>query len=372
MRASKTYNKLRTGYTTGLCAAAAAKAAATALLSEQPVGRIEIAAANGELARFEILDAVIIDGEAKCSVKKDAGDDPDVTNGVKIFASVRKTDTGQIEIEGGEGVGVVTKPGLKVPVGRAAINPGPMKMIETAVKGVCEQFSFSGGMRVVISIPGGAEIAKRTMNERLGVVGGLSILGTTGIVEPMSENAVIETIKTEIDVLAASGSNHLIITPGNYGKNFAKEIFGHDADTAVKCSNYIGVTLDYACSTGIGHITIVGHAGKLVKLAGGIMNTHSGIADCRMEIIAAHCALAGADKAFIGKIMDCATVEAAVALMLRTGINGIVWESIGKKIGYHLRERIKKHSEHNRNETEMEYVVFTVEHGILTRASTST
>jgi cobalt-precorrin-5B (C1)-methyltransferase len=338
MQASPSIRSLRTGFTTGYCAAQATRAATTELLSS---GR----------------------DVAVCSVVKDAGDDPDVTHGVEIFATVSRT-AGSIEIDGGEGIGRVTKPGLKVAVGKAAINPVPMEMITAAIEEVLASHAYTGGIKAVISIPGGAEIAKKTLNERLGVLGGLSILGTTGIVEPMSNRAVVETIQAEIDVQTASGNKSLLVTPGNYGRSYAAEELGVNIEEAIKCSNFIGETLDHACAKGVEHITLIGHAGKLVKLAGGIMNTHSNMADCRMEIIAAHCALAGAETGLIEQIMACVTTEAAIELMKQAGVNDAVWESIGQKIGFHLRER-------TRGSVRVEYIVFTQEHGVLCEGATA-
>ena len=350
--------ELRTGVTTGLCAAAAAKAATKMLLSSGPVEQVEVTAKNGVTMQLEVIDTLHENGLVKCAVRKDAGDDPDVTNGVKIFAVVSKSDADGIAVDGGEGVGRVTKTGLKVLVGKAAINPVPMEMITTEIEKICVQFAYTGGIKAVISIPGGAEIAKKTMNKRLGIVGGLSILGTTGIVEPMSERAIVETIKAEIDVQTAFEKKSLLITPGNYGRDFAEKELGLDIEDAIKCSNFIGETLDYACMKNVERITLVGHAGKLVKLAGGIMNTHSGIADCRMEIIAAHCALAGAGAETISQIMACITTEAAIEIMKRLGINDSVWVSIGQKIEFHLRERTG-------GRLIVEYIIFTQEHGVL-------
>ena len=355
--------ELRTGVTTGLCAAAAAKAATITLLSAKSSGQVEVTARNGLKVKLAVTDTTREWGMVKCAVEKDAGDDPDITHGIKIFAAVSKTETIGIKVDGGEGVGRVTKNGLKVPVGKAAINPVPMEMIKSVIKEVCGYFAYSGGIKVVISIPGGAEIAKKTMNERLGITGGLSILGTTGIVEPMSNRAVIETIKTEIDVQSASRKKSLLVTPGNYGRDFAEKTLGLNIEEAIKCSNFIGETLDYACIMGIEKITLIGHAGKLVKLAGGIMNTHSGIADCRMEIIAAHCALIGVETKTIRQILECVSTEAAIDIMKQLGINDSVWQSIGGKIGFHLRERTK-------GRIVVEFIVFTQEHGVLIRGAT--
>jgi len=356
--------ELRTGVTTGLCAAAAAKAAAITLLSANPPSHVEISAKNNNVLSLEIIDVTQESNMAKCAVQKDAGDDPDITNGAKVYAAVSKTSAAGIVIDGGEGIGRVTKPGLKVPIGKAAINPVPMEMIEAAIKEVCGVYDYTGGIKVIISIPGGEEIAKKTMNQRLGIIGGLSILGTTGIVEPMSDKAIIETIKTEIDVLVASGKKNLLITPGNYGRGFAQKELGLDIGKAIKCSNFIGETLDYACVKGIEQILLIGHAGKLVKLAGGIMNTHSAIADCRMEIIAAHSAMAGAGGETTRQIMECVTSEAAIEIMLKLGINSHVWESIGAKIGFHLGARTQ-------GSIAIEYIVFTQDHGVLVQSDTT-
>ena len=353
---------LRTGVTTGLCAAAAAKAATIALLASVPVPSVEVTTRDGAKHKFDVTDSVRENGYARCAVKKDAGDDPDVTNGIKIHAAVSKSETQGIEIEGGEGVGRVTKPGLKVAVGSAAINPVPMEMIRAEIEQGCRQYGYAGGIKAVISIPGGADIAKRTMNERLGIAGGLSILGTSGIVEPMSERAIVETIKAEIDVWVASGSESLVITPGNYGRDFAKAALAVDIEKAVKCSNFIGETLDYICGKGITQVRLIGHAGKLVKLAGGVMNTHSSIADCRMEIIAAHAALAGAGREVIERIMQSVTTEAAIEVLSPLGINAQVWQSIGEKIGFHIKERTK-------GKVLVTYTVFTQDHGVLTHGS---
>ena len=360
---SNSMKDLRTGFTTGLCAAAASKAAAMMLLSSNPVEQIEITANNGATKIFEVTDITFKNGLVKCAIVKDSGDDPDITNGMKIFAAISKTDVKGIEIEGGEGIGRVTMPGLKVPVGKAAINPVPMEMIKSAIEEICASFSYTEGIKAEISIPGGEEIAKKTMNSRLGIIGGLSVLGTTGIIEPMSNKAIVDTIKAEIDVQTAYGKRTLIITPGNYGRDFAEKELGLNIDAAVKCSNFIGEALDYVCIKGIKNIVLIGHAGKLVKLAGGIMNTHSAIADCRMEIIAAHSAMAGAGTETIRQIMTCVTTSAAIEILNQIGINDSVWGSIGQKIGFHILERTRGH-------VFVEYIVFTQEHGVLIRGET--
>ena len=354
--------RLRKGVTTGLCAAAAAKAATLALISGQAVDQVEVWAKTGEAKQLAVASTECIDLAVRCGVVKDAGDDPDVTNGMTVFATVSYSSQGGISIDGGEGVGRITKPGLKVAVGQAAINPVPRQMIDTAVAEAAESLSYhigsDRGLAVVISLPGGEEVAKRTMNARLGVIGGLSILGTTGIVEPMSEQALIDTIKAEIDVQLASGQPGLLLMPGNYGRDFARDRLGLDTAEAIRYSNYIGEAIDYLVDRQAPPITLVGHAGKLVKLAGGIMNTHSRYGDCRMEIITAHAALAGADKSLAEALMAAVTTEAAIELLIAAGLNQAVWASIGQRIAYHLQER-------SRHQLSISFTVFTQEHGVL-------
>ncbi len=347
---------LKTGYTTGSCATAAAKAAATVLLSGKQVSCATFTVKNGHM-NIEIVHTEISHEGVSCSVIKDAGDDPDVTHGIEIIATVSKQEGG-IEIDGGIGVGRVTRSGLKIPVGRAAINPIPLQMIEREVQAVMQTHGYSGGLKVVISVPRGFEVAKKTMNERLGIMGGISILGTSGIVEPMSERALIDTIKVEMDVHVAEGKTELLVTPGNYGRDFASDVLHIDIERAIKCSNYIGEMLDYAEFLGVKNITLIGHAGKLFKLGGGIMNTHSKVADCRMEILAVHCGLCGANRDVIQKIMDCITVDAAIEIIKGENLGDEVFESLGKKISFHLRAR-------TRDSVFVRFIVFTQENGVL-------
>jgi len=349
--------KLRTGITTGTCAAAAAKAAAWTLLTNQSVTETTVETDQGVFLSAVISKTKILSDAVACSVIKDAGDDPDVTNGIEIVATVTKTKEG-VRIDGGEGVGRITHPGLKIPVGQAAINPVPLRMIRKEVVKTCERTGYSGGLDVLISVPHGSEVARRTMNERLGIVSGISILGTTGIVEPMSEKAIIETIKAEIDMRLACNENHLLVSPGNYGREFARSELGLDIDAAVKCSNFIGETLDYVHAFGLEKMTLVGHAGKLFKLAGGIMNTHSSIADCRMEIVAAHCALCGATPETIREIMDAVTVDAALQSFRDRELLHRVMESIGRKIARHVNFRTK-------GVPVVEFFIFTLQEGLL-------
>ncbi|MBQ2062009.1 MAG: cobalamin biosynthesis protein CbiD [Oscillospiraceae bacterium] len=307
--------KLRLGYTTGSCAAAAAKAAAYMLLSGRRKERITLETPGGSSLELEIEDIELRGSAVSCAVRKDAGDDPDITDGALVYACVSLSGGEGVTIDGGAGVGRVTKPGLDQPVGNAAINSVPRRMIAENVEEVKKLFDYRGGLDVVISIPAGAELAKKTFNPRFGIVGGLSVLGTTGIVEPMSERAIVETIRAELSQRRALGHRNVLLTPGNYGAEFIHMGLGMDPETAVQTSNFIGDAIDLCRELGFEQALLVGHIGKLVKLAGNMMNTHSQYGDCRMEILTAHAGAAGADAGLMADMLDCVACDEAVRLM---------------------------------------------------------
>ena len=336
----KQNKKLRCGYTTGSCAAAAAKAATIMLLRINTVDSVTIATPKG--IELTLFIEKIIKGEdsVSCAVRKDSGDDPDVTNGILVYANVSKSKDKGIQIEGGIGVGRVTRPGLECAVGMAAINHVPMMMIESEVKSVCDAYQYDGGIAVEISIPEGVEIAKRTFNPRLGIANGISVLGTSGIVEPMSEQALVDSIKVEMNMLRASNFEYIVVTPGNYGEVFAQQNLSIDITNAVKCSNFVGEVLDYAVELKFKGVLLIGHIGKFVKLAGGIMNTHSRYADSRMEIMTAHAAIAGADITTLNNIMNCITTDEAISELDKAGIRERTVETIIQKIDFQLNARV--------------------------------
>lgn len=324
----KNQKKMRCGYTTGTCACAAAKAAAYMLLSGRKVKEIKVITPMGVSLTLPVIDIDIKEDKVICAIKKDSGDDPDVTNGIKIYAQVtyvkedimRTINTDGVIVDGGIGVGRVTKKGLKCAVGEAAINPVPLKMIKEAVAEAAESYSYEGSLKVIISAPKGVDIAKKTFNPNLGITGGISILGTTGIVEPMSEQALIDTIKTEINMHIAQGEKVLLVAPGNYGQDFLLNTLNIELKRSIKCSNYIGDTIDMVCDACAKAMLLVGHIGKLVKLGAGIMNTHSKVADGRMEVLSACAIRAGADNDTALKILDCITTEAALEILKKSDI----------------------------------------------------
>ena len=333
--------KLRYGYTTGTCAAAAAKAATLLLLTGRAPETVNIMTPKGIGLTLPVKEASRREGAARCAVRKFSGDDPDVTDGALIAAEVSLCPEPGIRIDGGAGVGRVTKPGLKVPVGAAAINPGPRAMIEAAVKEALEETEAVPGLLVVVSVPEGAALAQKTFNPRLGILGGISILGTSGIVEPMSEEALLESIRLEIRQRKALGDRRLILAPGNYGTDFLKTAFGLSEERIVKCSNYIGKALDLAAEAGFKEVLLAGHIGKLVKLSGGIMNTHSREGDGRGELMAACALRAGADGDTARAILACVTTDEMLRILREKGLLEDAMEALGERIDLYVSARVK-------------------------------
>lgn len=331
--------KLRYGYTTGSCAAAAAKAAALMLLTGHEIRRIDLMTPKKILLHLEILDVMRGKDVVSCAVRKDGGDDPDATHGLLIYAKVKRSKGSGIRIDGGPGVGRVTRKGLEQPVGAAAINRVPRQMIEEAVREICEEQEYPGGMEVEISVPGGEEAAKKTFNPRLGIEGGISILGTSGIVIPMSEAALVASIRIEMEMRHANGTEYLLITPGNYGEDFVRDSTELDVEDSMKCSNYVGETLDMALELGVKGILFVAHIGKFIKVAGGIMNTHSRNADARAELMAAFAVRAGADLETAKAVLETITTEEAVTILKEKGLLSRTVELVCEKVKYYLQHR---------------------------------
>ncbi len=331
---------LRCGYTTGTCAALAAAGAARLLLTGQAPSCLSLRTPRGWVVEVApVFCRLLEEGGALCAVRKDGGDDADVTHGMLVQAAVVLTPGPGVSIQGGEGVGRVTRPGLDQPVGAAAINRVPRQMIARAVAQELETAAWPGGAGVTISIPGGAETARRTFNPLLGVEGGLSVLGTSGIVEPMSQQAIVDTIEVEARQARQSGAR-LILTPGNYGADFlaAQGLDGLGVPV-VRCSNFIGDALDIAAAQRFEQVLLAGHLGKLVKVAGGIMNTHSRQADCRTELFCAHAAAAGASTALCRRLLDAATTDACIPLLDAEGLRDPVLSSLTTAVQTHLERR---------------------------------
>ena len=356
--------ELRKGFTTGSCGAAAAKAALYMLLTGSVKDEIEIITPGGAVFRTEVKDIFREGNRVRCAVVKDGGDDPDVTTGLHVTAeiSAEERDDGalEIQIEGGPGVGRVTLPGLDQPVGNAAINRVPRQMIEKELSEVAELLDFRGRIRVILSVPGGEEAAERTFNPRLGIKGGISILGTTGIVEPMSTRAILDTIRVELNQRKALGDRIAAVSPGNYGLKFMQETYGYDLNRSVKCSNYVGDTLDMVREMGFRGMLLTGHIGKLIKVSGGIMNTHSKEGDARMELLAAAVIRAGGSMDTLRGILNCRVTEEALGIiqaessaLLRKSMDAVM-----DRILYYLRKRAGE-------ELPVECILYSNEFGLL-------
>ena len=439
--------RTRYGFTTGTCAAAAALAAAALLFEGEVLAEVCLTPPKGIPLRIKIAEAEAGEGFASCGVIKDAGDDPDVTDGVLVRVTVGQPDrsgategmscaerptlakrldcaepvegqeraevaelvegkeraevaepvegldcaggTGpagglsgspvsgrwytylegtesrdpfSLYLRGGKGIGTVTKEGLSCPVGMWAINPVPRRMIFEQVASVCRRCFVSGPVYLTVEIPEGERLAEQTFNPRLGIVGGLSVLGTSGIVEPMSETALLETIRLEIRQKALEGQGRkqiLLLTPGNYGERFAADHLGLSMAAGVKCSNHIGAAIDMAAAAGVERVLLVGHAGKLLKVAAGVMNTHSSMADGRMECLAAYGAACGADREKVRRILDCVTVDGALAVLEEAqGLREAVMAMAMERIDHHLTCRA-------RGSLKIEALLFTNDRGVL-------
>ena len=418
---------LRRGYTTGSCSAAATKAALLMMMGGERCDTVRIDTPKGIELSLEVSDQEYSPCEALCSITKDAGDDPDATHGLRIFSRVsRSSGSGgrentepletavlaeagplpyeeqleisgvsvKVHITGGRGVGVVTRGGLSCDVGKSAINPVPRRMILKSVKDVLENMEpelIPDFLHIEIRAENGEETAKKTFNPKLGIVGGISILGTSGIVEPMSEKALVDTIRTEIKQFAelsgikreadhepqgenASDLNAvedslgfpvppMLVCPGNYGQDYARDVLGIDLESGVKCSNYIGEMLDYSCWLGIPKILLIGHAGKLIKIAAGVMNTHSSSADGRQEVIASHGAMLGMEPSAVRDIMNAISAEEMTDILRNQG------EEFAQKVFDSIGTKIKEHIDHRtRGKLQVEFIVFTKIHGTLIKS----
>lgn len=342
---------LRCGYTTGSCAAGAAKAAAIMLIEGRVPGFVEIDTPAGTRLKLKVEKPHLSETYASCCIVKDAGDDPDVTNGMEIYAKVSRRQDGKIVIEGGEGIGRITREGFWGKVGEAAINPVPRKMIEKEVSGVTGE-----DMHVIIYAPGGEEIAKKTFNANIGIEGGISIIGTKGIVEPMSEDALKATIYLEIDRVFENGNREIIFYPGNYGEKIANKL--QLKGEGVKISNFVGDALLYCYHKGFKKVTMVGHIGKLSKLSIGCFNTHSKICDVRIEAFIYYLALEGASHKVISRIEQCKTSEEALDVVKKEG-----YEKVMGKMTRGCEERIRRYlkDEH----FDIHVILYSMERGIL-------
>lgn len=331
--------KMRFGYTTASCAAAACKGATEILLGGKLQETVTLMTPKGILLTLELKDIQIETDKVTCAIRKDAGDDPDTTNGILVYATVEKTKEQGITLDGGIGVGRVTKAGLSQKIGEAAINPVPKSMILRAATEIAEKYDYEGGLKIIIAVPEGVEIGKKTFNPRLGIVGGISILGTSGIVEPMSEAALVQSIRVEMKQHFSQGEEYLLVTPGNYGADYLREHMDLPYEKNIKCSNYVGETIDMAIDMGVKGILFIAHIGKFVKVAAGIMNTHSHSADARMEVLASNAIRAGAPLECAKEILNASTTDEALDILNRYQMTQGTMKEVLDRIQFYLNHR---------------------------------
>lgn len=355
--------KLRKGFTTGTCATAATAAAISMILNQDIEEKVTVSTANGVEVTMDIKDPSFGELTASAAVEKDGGDDADATHGLLIYSTVTLLpDSNDIEIDGGEGVGRVTQKGLKCDVGMAAINPTPRAMIEKTAR---QLLGSNCGAKIIISVPGGEETAKLTYNSRLGIVGGISILGTTGIVNPMSEESWKASITIELTMLYNQGYRSVVLAPGNYGEDFATNVLGIPPHRIVNMSNFVGHVLKEVQRIGFTRVLMVGHMGKFVKVAGGIFSTHSKDSDARMEIIMANLALLGAPVELLEKVDQCITTDAAGTL-----IEEYHYEEVYQVLVDKMKFRSERLLRNRKPEVSIDVITFGTEAGYL--ASTQT
>ncbi|MBQ7736328.1 MAG: cobalamin biosynthesis protein CbiD [Oscillospiraceae bacterium] len=321
----------REGFTTGSCAAAGALASCLWRRDGACPDHVKITVPGGK----DYIPEIIAHDNYACGVVKDSGDDPDITRGMEIITRVEPEESdGPIRFLGGEGVGVITEPGLKIPVGEPAINPVPRSMIEAAVRSVFG----ARGAAVTVSIPGGREIARRTFNPRLGIRDGLSVLGTTGIVRPMSAEALRDSMFVELKMRVTQGHDPIIFTFGNQGeKAMAKNYPGV---CTVQVSNEIGFMLDSALELCVKHLIIGGHPGKMAKVASGVMQTHSHTADGRREAIVTQLALMSAPLELMCAVYSGVTTDAAIDLIDKAGYTA-VWDGVAEAARRYCLARVR-------------------------------
>ena len=342
---------LRCGYTTGSCAAAAAKAAAVMLESGERINYVEIDTPANVRLKLEVYNAIITREYASCSIVKDAGDDPDNTDGIEIFARVSKRNDEKIVIDGGEGIGRITRKGLFGEVGEAAINPVPRQMIEREVRQINKC-----GYDILIYAPQGEIIGKKTFNSYIGIEGGISIIGTKGIVYPMSEEALLKTIYMEVDMLEQKyGNDHIVLVPGNYGEKISQSL--GIKEPIVKVSNFIGDSLLYVYNKGYKSITLIGHIGKFAKLSIGVFNTHSKVCDCRMEAFIYYLSLMGVPMNLLEKVNNAITAEEGLNICIEEGYGQVL-----KQMEKGAEDRIRRYLKDDGYSIKV--IIYSMERGV--------
>ncbi|MEM2160902.1 MAG: cobalt-precorrin-5B (C(1))-methyltransferase [Candidatus Nitrosotenuis sp.] len=356
----KPRQKLRTGFTTGTCATAAARAALVSILTQNAINTIEVSLPKEKKLTINIASCRFDNTTSRCSVIKDGGDDPDVTHGAEIIVDLQLTDNiGQIEIDGGEGVGRVTKPGLGLEVGSAAINSTPKKMIIQNITEVGRSVLQKNGIKVMISVPKGREIAPKTDNPRLGIVGGISILGTTGIVIPYSTASFAASIRQSLDVTIAMGDNTVVLTTGGRSEDFAKKEISLPDHCFVQMGDFSGYTIQQCAKKSIKKAYVAGFIGKLTKIAMGVKQTHVKGSKVDMDFLANIAQKCNAKKETLEHIRKANTARHVQEIIVKDKVDGF-FVAVCKE----AYEQMRTHSD---NKVELEMILFDFDGCVLGR-----
>ncbi len=352
--------KLRTGFTTGSCATAASKACILAIQNQKIIENVDIILPKRSRLEIEIDSCEFTTNSAKCSVIKDGGDDPDVTHGAAIFVNIELTDViGEIEIDGGEGVGRVTKPGLGLEIGSAAINPTPKKMILENVKEVGEELLEKNGIRVVVSVPKGKELGPKTDNPRIGIMGGISILGTSGIVIPYSTASFAAAIRQQISVVNTMNDDNVVLTTGGRSEDFARKIIDLPDHSFIQMGDFSGYTIKQCAKQELKKAYVAGFIGKLAKMAAGVKQTHVKGGKVDMKFLSELAKRCNAGEDTISKILGANTARNVQEIIIEDKIDGF-FDEVTKEACIQMRQ-------HSEEKIPVEVILFDFDGTVLSR-----
>ena len=356
----KSKGKLRTGFTTGTCATAASKAGILAIINQQSLNNVDVILPKRDKINIQINSCNFSKDNAQCSVIKDGGDDPDVTHGAEIFVDISLTDTiGSIEIDGGKGVGRVTKPGLGLEIGTAAINPTPKKMILENIQEVGEEVLGKNGIKIVVSVPTGEELAKKTDNPRIGILDGISILGTSGIVIPYSTASFAAAIRQQIDVVSSMNDEEVVLTTGGRSEDFAREIIKLPDHSFIQMGDFSGYTIQQCAKKSLKKAYVAGFIGKLAKMAAGVKQTHVKGGKVDMKFLSELAKRCDADPETIRKILGANTARNVQEIVIEDSVDGF-FDEITKETCNQMRQ-------HSEEKIPVEVILFNFDGNILSR-----
>jgi cobalt-precorrin-5B (C1)-methyltransferase len=352
--------KLRTGFTTGTASAASSKAAILAIINQKKIGSVEVTLPKGDSIPIKIHSCEFSKSKAKCSVIKDGGDDPDVTHGAEIIVELSLTpNVNQIEIDGGEGVGIVTKPGLGLELNKPAINPTPKKMIIENVNEIARDVLQKNGIKIVISVPKGQELALKTDNPRLGIVGGISILGTSGIVIPYSTASFAAAIRQSLDVSTAMGNDTVVLSTGGRSEEFAKKIVELPEHSFVQMGDFSGYTIQQCAKKKIKKAYVVGFIGKLAKMAAGVKQTHVKGSKVDMRLLAEIAQSCNADSKTVKQIRKANTARHVQEIVIENKVDGF-FDKVCSLVYKHMRA-------HSEQQVPIDVILFDFDGKVLGR-----